>query len=239
VIEVQHLTKRYGRFVAVSDVCFRVPAGSAVALWGPNGAGKTTTLRCVLGLVSFEGRITVDGLDVRRQGREVRRRIGYVPQHLALYDMTVSQILSFYCGLRKVPPERAHERLEWVGLGGIGSRPAGTLSAGMRQRLAVALALVADPPVLVLDEPTANLDARARRDLLDLLVALRRKGHTILFASHRPGEVLDLADQVIVMEDGKVKASGPPQALARLDRSGVGVVDFEPEGMPWTSPRLA
>lgn len=210
-----------------------------MALWGPNGAGKTTTLRCVLGLVSFEGRITVDGLDVRRQGREVRRRIGYVPQHLPLYDMSVSQIVSFYCGLRKVPLARGYELLERVGLGGIGSRPAGTLSAGMRQRLAVALALVADPPVLVLDEPTANLDARARQDLLDLLVELRRQGHTILFASHRPGEVLELADQVIVMEEGKVKASGLPQALARLDRSGVGVVDFEAEGMPWTSPRWA
>jgi ABC-type multidrug transport system ATPase subunit len=226
VIEVLSLTKRYGDRQVLGGVSFTVPAGGATALWGANGAGKSTTIRCLLGLTRCRGKVRVAGLDPLAAPRQVRRLVGYVPQEFAPFDMTVRQSLAFFGALKGVTEARGHEVLELVGLAGPAEQeqPVAALSGGMRQRLALALALLADPPVLLLDEPTASLDSASRQHLFGLLAELRRGGKTILFASHRPGEVLELAEQVLVMEAGRVAASLTPAEFATT---------LEVEGEQW------
>jgi ABC-type multidrug transport system ATPase subunit len=221
IITVQNLSKRFGGLTAVDDLSFFVGAGEAVALWGANGAGKTTALRCLLGLLPFEGSITVAatgavaGLDVSKQGKAARRLMGFVPQDLHFHnDMTAAETLIFYARLKKVPagydfgPLLA--RLE---LAPHISKPVHDLSGGLKQRLALALALLADPPILILDEPTANLDIRAREDFLLLLHELKVGGKTLVFSSHRLEEVTALADRVLLMEGGRLVVDAPPQDL--------------------------
>lgn len=207
MITVTGLAKRYGGRPVFDSVTFTVPRGGSTALWGANGAGKSTTLRCLLGLTRFEGEARVDGLDPRTDPREVRRRVGYVPQEFTCFDMTVRESLEFFGDLKRVPDSRGREVLMTVGLLAEREKPVAALSGGMRQRLALALALLADPPVLLLDEPTASLDAASRQHLLTLLGAMRQAGKTLLFATHRPEEVLALADTVLMMEDGRIRAT--------------------------------
>lgn len=216
MIECIDLTKRYGKFIAVDHLTLQVAERSALALWGANGAGKTTVIKCLLGLLRFEGAIRVDGLDVRRQGRAVRQRIGYVPQELAFYkEMTAVEMAAFYARLKGAPAERIDPVLEQVGLSEHLAKPVGALSGGMKQRLALGLALLSDPPVLVMDEPTSNLDAAARSQLLRLLAQVKAAGKTILFTSHRIEEVEALADAVAVMERGRLQFTCDSASLAR------------------------
>ncbi|GIV67580.1 ABC transporter ATP-binding protein [Caldilinea sp.] len=216
MIECIDLTKRYGKFIAVDHLTLQVTERSALALWGANGAGKTTVIKCLLGLLHFKGAIRVDGLDVRRQGRAVRQRIGYVPQELAFYkEMTAFEMAAFYARLKGAPSERIDPVLEQVGLSEHLAKPVGALSGGMKQRLALGLALLSDPPVLVMDEPTSNLDAAARSQLLQLLAQVKAAGKTILFTSHRIEEVEALADAVAVMECGRLQFTCDSASLAR------------------------
>ena len=207
-LEVRAVTKRYGAVAALENASFDIMPGEAVALWGPNGAGKTTLIKCLLGLVSYTGEIRLAGLDARRQGRQVRARVGYVPQEIAFHDMSVAETLAFYARLKRVGRERVDAVLAQTGLEAQVDKPVSALSGGMKQRLALAIALLADPPFLVLDEPTANLDAAGRAEFLGLVSALKRRGVTILFSSHRPEEVEALADRVIVLRAGRVVAEG-------------------------------
>lgn len=205
VIRVAHLTKQFGAFTAVDDLSFDVAAGEAVALWGPNGAGKTTIIRSLLGLHAANGELSVNGFDVRREGQKARAAAGYVPQELTFYDdLTALETVRFYAQLKGVPTTRASEVLAEVGLSDHGHKPVGALSGGMKQRLALALALLADPPVLLLDEPTSNLDTKARDDFIKLLLRQRANGKTLLFTSHRLEEVEILASRVLVLERGKL-----------------------------------
>lgn len=228
MIEVSGLSKRYGDLQVLDRVSFRVGAGEAVALWGQNGAGKTTTLKCLLGVIQYAGDIRVDGRDTRRFPRQTRARIGYVPQELSFYDLPAVDVVEFFARLKKVDPAGAATSLGRVGLADAARRPVGALSGGMKQRLAVALALLGDPPVLLLDEPAASLDAGARRELVEMLVDLKCAGQTILFASHRPEEVAQVADRVVVLERGRVLRECPPLELwhrparlrVRLDGEG-------------------
>ncbi len=218
MIQFSHLIKRFGKFTAVDDLSFTVEAQRALALWGPNGAGKTTAIKCLLGLLRYQGSIQVEGLDAHRQGKAVRRRLGYVPQELAFYsDMSALDTAQFYARLKRTPTSRAGEVLAQVGLQDHGHKPVGALSGGMKQRLALGLALLADPPVLVLDEPTSNLDAAGRDQFLELLAGVRSAGKTILFTSHRIEEISALADQVLVMAQGRAvttcSAAELPQRL--------------------------
>jgi ABC-type multidrug transport system ATPase subunit len=193
-----------------------VPAQGAVALWGVNGAGKTTVIKCLLGLLRFDGRITVDGCDVQRQGRAARQRIGYVPQELAFYkEMTTYDMAEFYARLKGTPAGRIEPVLEQVGLAN--TRQAGRRAFGRHEAAAGAgLALLADPPVLVMDEPTSNLDTAARSQLLQLLVQVKQAGKTIIFTSHRIEEVETLATEVAVMERGRLRFAAPPLNCPRL-----------------------
>ncbi len=212
VVAVRDLTKRYGRVTAIRGVGFEVGRGEALALWGPNGAGKTTILRCLLGLARYEGEVRLDGTDPARDGREAHRRIGYVPQQLPVPAMTVGELAAYIAGLKKVPAAAVAGPLEQLGLREVVDRPVAALSGGMRQRLGVALALVGSPSVLLLDEPTASLDARGRSDLLRLFWQLKRDGMVMVFSSHRQDDVLALADRVLLLEQGEVQAEVTPDA---------------------------
>ncbi|MHC5001580.1 MAG: ABC transporter ATP-binding protein [Planctomycetota bacterium] len=214
MIRVTNLTKSYGRFVAVRELSFTVAPGEAVALWGANGAGKTTVIRCLLGLLRHAGCIEIAGRDVRREGRAARRALGYVPQELALYDdLRLDELLRFFGRLKTAPPERGPFVLEAVGLADHRRKRVRELSGGMKQRLALATALLADPPLLVLDELTANLDTAAQQGFLGLLRDQKRLGKTVLFTSHRLEEVLGLADRALVLEAGRLVADCPPERL--------------------------
>ncbi|MBZ0283826.1 MAG: ABC transporter ATP-binding protein [Anaerolineae bacterium] len=214
MIIAKNLTKRYGKITALNNVSFTIEAGEAVALWGANGAGKTTTLRCLLGVQGFEGELTVNGINVSRNGKAARAAIGYVPQEAAFYDMTVLETLRFYARLKKTDPQRVNDVLEQVQLTAHGSKRVNMLSGGMKQRLALAVALLADPPVLVLDEPTANLDVKAQRDFIHTVQMLNQSGKTIVFSSHRLDEVIALGSRVIVLSDGELMLECRPHELA-------------------------
>ncbi len=216
MMTITDLTKKFGRFTAVHHLNLTIPARQATALWGPNGAGKTTVIKCLLGLVHYEGEIRIDGLDARRQGSQARRLVGYVPQSCAFYDdLTVLATTRLFARLRQVPEAQVMPALAQAGLLEDGGKAVSALSGGMRQRLALALALLGDPPILVLDEPTSNLDTHARAHFLHLLGQLKAEGKTILFTSHRLEEVEELADQVAVMEAGRLQFVCPGDQLAR------------------------
>lgn len=215
MIDVRNLTKRFGRLVAIDDLSFAVAQGEAVAFWGANGAGKTTALRCLLNLFPYEGTITIAGLDARADGRAARKLIGFVPQELSFHDdMTVAETLEFYARLKKVPGGTDFSAtLERLLLTPHIGRRVGELSGGQKQRLALALALLSDPPILFLDEPTASLDIRAREDFLLLLRALKREGKTLVYSSHHLEEVTALADRVLLLEGGRLVVDAPPDQL--------------------------
>jgi ABC-type multidrug transport system ATPase subunit len=217
IMQIDRVSKRYGAATVLEAVSFTVQPGEAVALWGANGAGKTTLIKAMLGLIDFKGQIAVQGADVARQGKAARTLIGYVPQEAAFYDMSVESTMAFYARLKHVAPARVGELLNMLGLAAHARKPVPALSGGLKQRLALAIALLADPPILLLDEPTANLDAAARHDYLALLSTLRKQHKTILFASHRVEEVEALADRIILMEAGRVADTlTPGQVRLRL-----------------------
>jgi ABC-2 type transport system ATP-binding protein len=216
MITFDHVTKRYGKTVAVNDLSLAVPAERALALWGPNGAGKTTLIRCLLGLLRYDGQIRIGGLDAYRQGRAARRLLGYVPQEIALYpDLSVLDTAHFFARLRQASAATVQPILTQVGLDEHATKAVGALSGGLKQRLALGLALLGDPPVLVLDEPTSNLDRASRDDFLALLGTVRSAGKTVLYTSHRLEEIERLADEVIVMHDGRIATRCPASELAQ------------------------
>ena len=217
LIHINQLTKRFAGLTVVDHLTLEIPAGQAVALWGPNGAGKTTTLRCLIGLLPFDGEINIDGKDVSRQGKAVRKTIGFVPQELAFHDdLSVQETMQFYARLKGVPgplDDQIQSRLTRVDLSGHEDKIIRELSGGLKQRLALGIALLGDPQILVLDEPTSNLDVHARDDFLDLLLELKTSGLTLVFSSHRLEEIASLADRVILLENGQLIADCPPDQL--------------------------
>lgn len=220
MIEIGELTKRYGRVPVVDDFSLEVAAGESVALWGPNGAGKTTVVRCLLGLVGFEGSVTVAGLDVRTHPKATRQKIGYVAQELSFYDdLTVLELLDFSADLRKLGAGRVDAVINEVGLEDHTDKRVSALSGGLKQRLGLAAALLPDPALLLLDEPTSNLDAAARDGAIRLLDRLRREGRTLLVTSHHMEEVGMLVDRVVGMEDGRITIECDPTDLA--ERLGI------------------
>jgi ABC-type multidrug transport system ATPase subunit len=210
-ITARQLTKRYGDVAALSALDFSVAQGEAVALWGANGAGKTTLLRCVLGMARCTGDLDIFGIDPRRDGRAARELIGYVPQDLPVSAMTVGEQVAFIARLKRATFASARDQLAQLGLGGEEAKRIDALSGGMRQRLSLALALIGSPRLLLFDEPTANLDARGRAELITLLQRLKAEGRTVLFSSHRPEDVLALADRVLMLDGGHLRDAKTPR----------------------------
>jgi Cu-processing system ATP-binding protein len=199
----------------LSGVSFSVARGESVALVGPNGSGKTSLLRCILGFVPFTGVIAVAGHDVVREPLAARTPVGYVPQQAAFGDVRAREALAFVARLRRLDPARIDTMLELVGLADHAADRVRTFSGGMRQRLALAVALLPDPPVLLFDEPTANLDREGQALFHHLVTRLRRDGRTLVLASHRREEVAELTDRAIHLDRGRVvEPVAPPAPLA-------------------------
>lgn len=217
VIQVENLTRRFGEFVAVDHVNFDVHRGEVVGYLGPNGSGKTTTIRMLLGLLEpSDGKATVLGFDAFRQSEEVRARAGYMSQKFAIYDeLTVFENLTFYGGVYGIRDKaRIKQTLELVGLTGHDSTLTRSLSAGWRQRLALGIALVHEPKLLFLDEPTSGVDPTARRAFWDLIYELAESGVTILVTTHYMDEA-EYCERVGIMRDGRLLAMDTPLKLKK------------------------
>jgi ABC-2 type transport system ATP-binding protein len=222
IIKVENLTRRFGDFVAVDHVNFDVREGEVVGYLGPNGSGKTTTIRMLLGLLEpDDGKATVLGFDAFKQSEEVRARAGYMSQKFAIYDdLTVLENLTFYGGVYGITDKaRIKRTLELVGLTGHDSTLTRSLSAGWRQRLALGIALVHEPKLLFLDEPTSGVDPTARRAFWDLIYELAESGVTILVTTHYMDEA-EYCERVGIMRDGKLLAMDTPLNLKRNIISG-------------------
>ncbi len=218
MIHVSHLTKYYGDYPAVQDVSFDVPAGQIVGFLGPNGAGKSTTMRILAGYITAtSGKATIAGHDVFWDTVEVRRKIGYMPESCPLYaEMRVNEYLDFRAGIKGIYGSERRKRLGYVKdrcwIADVDRQIVGTLSKGYRQRVGLADALLANPPVLILDEPTAGLDPTQIRSARGLIRELGEQ-HTILLSTHILSEVEATCNRVIIIHRGKVAASSSVEEL--------------------------
>lgn len=219
-VELRSVSKSYGAIEAVRDVSFELPAGETVALVGHNGAGKTTLLKLMLGLVHpTAGTINVLGENPAQGEFAARRQLGYLPENVAFNAaLTGREILSFYARLKGEPVLKTLALLDRVGLGAASARRVGTYSKGMRQRLGLAQALIGDPQVLLLDEPTTGLDPALRLSFYEIVQELRDRGATVVLSSHALTELEERAGRVIIMNRGMMVANGSIDDLRRIAR---------------------
>ena len=214
MVEIEELTKRYGRFLALDHVNFHINKGDIFGFVGPNGAGKTTTMRIMCGLIkATSGNVVIDGVNVLKRPAEVKRLIGYVPDFFGVYDnLKVMEYMAFYgsmYGMRKADVVDASERLlELVNLQDKHEAFVDSLSRGMKQRLCVARSLIHDPELLILDEPGSGLDPRSRVEMWNLLKRLSAMGKTIMISSHILPELSEMCDSIGVLDHGRMVASG-------------------------------
>ena len=219
MITVRHVSKHYGRHAAVHDVTFHVQKGDVLAFLGPNGAGKTTTMRILACFTPpSEGTAHVAGFDCLDQPMEVKRRLGYLPETPPLYqELTVSEYLTFVGRLKGITsprlPSRKARVIEQVGLGPVRHRVIGHLSKGYRQRVGLAQALIHDPPVLILDEPTVGLDPKQIREIRGLIKSLAGS-HTIILSTHVLPEATAICSRVMIIHQGRIVAEDSPDRLS-------------------------
>ncbi len=228
VIDVRDLSRRFGSHLALSGASLRVGPGEIVALLGPNGAGKTTASRIIGGILApTSGDAIVAGLSVREQPGRVRARCGLVPDSPGLYErMTLRRYLRFFAALYDVrsPEERIRHLAELLGLGEVLDRRLSAYSRGMKQKAAIARALLHDPPVLLLDEPATALDPQMTQTLRDLIVSLRAQHRAILLCTHDLDEAQRIADRVVIVDRGRIVREGPTAQLRRTARPAFSVV---------------
>ena len=262
MLHISELGKRYGSVPVLQDVSFDIEPGSVVALLGANGAGKTTTLKCILGVMPFDGSVEVDGIAVRRHGKDARRRIGYVPQAPVLNESdTCYEALAFMAELKGAASTRVDTMLGLVNLKEQRDTAVGHLSGGMRQRLTLAAALLADPPLLLLDEPTASLDVESRLEFHALIGRLRDEGKTVILSTHFFDRLEELASRVLILDSGRLVFDGtldelsqrvhgrryvvnlngnaPSQFFEALRAAGIGAERVQPAEMRWEEIMLA
>jgi ABC-2 type transport system ATP-binding protein len=236
VIEVQHLTKRYGPVTAVNDISFRVERGEILGFLGPNGAGKTTTMRILTGYMpATQGKAMVAGFDVFDQPIEAKRRTGYLPETPPLYpDMSVVEYLDFVAKVKGVPSGERRQRIQQImertRIADVAKRLTGRLSKGYRQRVGLAQALIHNPDVLILDEPTAGLDPKQIIETRELIKALAGD-HTIILSTHILPEVSQTCQRVVIINKGQVVAVDTPDNLtARLRGSATMYLQVDTSG---------
>ena len=213
MIEIKNLTKKFGQIDALNDVSFNVKRGDILGFLGPNGAGKSTTMNILTGYLSAtSGSVTVDGHDIMAEPEAVKKLIGYLPEIPPLYtDMTVKEYLNFICDLKDVPSKLRKSMLDDImyllKIGDIRGRVIKNLSKGYKQRVGFAQALVGDPPILILDEPTVGLDPRQIVEMRKLITSLGKE-HTIILSTHILQEVTAVCNSVVIINNGRVAASG-------------------------------
>ncbi len=235
MIEVKNLTKVYGDRVAVDHLSFLVEKGQIYGFLGPNGAGKSTTMNMITGyLAATEGTVTVDGKDISREPEEAKKRIGYLPELPPLYvDMTVEEYLKFAAELKKIPSKERNAQvtkvMEMVGILDMQGRLIKNLSKGYRQRVGLAQAILGDPEVLILDEPSVGLDPKQMIEIRDLIRKLG-ENHTVILSSHILSEVSAVCDHIMIIAHGKLVASDSPEGLRRL-MEGSGELELGVKGV--------
>ncbi len=224
-VVVSELEKRFGAFVAVNRISFQVPQGQIFGFLGPNGAGKSTTIRMLCGILSPSGgEGTVAGFDIRREAEQIKKHIGYMSQKFSLYeDLTVEENIDFYGGIYRIPHAKKVERKEWViemaGLKEHRHSQTAILSGGWKQRLALGCAILHEPPIIFLDEPTSGVDPISRRRFWELIYQLSGQGVTVFITTHYMDEA-EYCDRLGLIYRGELIASGAPEALK---------TDFMPE----------
>ena len=220
MIEVKNVTKKYGSFVAVDDISFTINDGEVVGFLGPNGAGKSTTMNMITGYIEqTEGNIIVDGFDTLKKSKKAKKEIGYMPEGVPLYtDLTVKEFVTYMAELRKVERKAKKEKVQKVlketGLDQMQNKLIKNLSRGQKQRVSLAGTLVADPKILILDEPTVGLDPKQITEIRSLIKNLGKK-HTVILSSHILSEVSQICDRVIIINKGKIVAVDTPENLEK------------------------
>ncbi len=235
MIEVKNLTKRYGKITAVDNISFSVDTGEVLGFLGPNGAGKSTTMNIITGYISStSGTVTVDGSEILADPKKTKQKIGYLPEIPPLYtDMTVRKYLEFMFDLKRVRlPKKEHiaEIMRLVSLDKHGDRIIKNLSKGFRQRVGFAQALLGNPPVIILDEPTVGLDPKQIIEIRRLIKSLGKK-HTVIFSSHVLSEISATCDRIIIISDGKIVADAKADELQSV-LSGEQRLSLTVEGNP-------
>ena len=220
MIEVKNVTKKYGSFVAVDNISFKIEKGEIVGLLGPNGAGKSTTMNMITGFIEpTEGEIIVDGYDIGKKPLKAKRQIGYMPEGVPLYsELTVKEFVTYMAELkkvdRKVRKEKVEKIIEQTGLKDVQNKLTRNLSRGYKQRVSMAGALVGEPEILILDEPTVGLDPKQITEIRSLIKELG-KTHTVILSSHILSEVSQICNKVIIINKGKIVAVDTPENLEK------------------------
>lgn len=213
-LDIRHLTKKYGKKTALEDVSFSVKAGTCFGLLGPNGAGKSTTMKILTGIVEADnGSVTVLGMDAKKNKLAVKRTIGYVPQSITLYeDLNAYDNLLFFGQMYGVKGRELHERINKVlmqtGLLDRAKDKVKEYSGGMKRRINIAAALLHNPKILILDEPTVGIDPQSRNHIFDMIQALKEEGVTIIYSTHYMEEVETLCDEIAIIDNGRIITQG-------------------------------
>ena len=224
MIEVKNVTKKYGNFIAVDNVSFTVNDGEVVGFLGPNGAGKSTTMNMITGFIEpTEGTIEVNGYDILKQPLKAKKKIGYMPEGVPLYnELTVKEFVTFMAELKRVPRKERKEKvakvLYEVGIEDVANKLIRNLSRGYKQRVSMAGALIGDPEVIILDEPTVGLDPKQITEIRQLIKKLGKK-HTVILSSHILSEISQICEKVIIINKGKIIAVDTPANLEKKTES--------------------
>ena len=220
MIEVKNITKKYGSFTAVDNISFKIEEGEIIGLLGPNGAGKSTTMNMITGYIEpTEGEIVINGYDISKRPRKAKSQIGYMPEGVPLYsDLTVKEFVTYMAELKKVDRKTRKEKVEKIieqtGLKDVEKKLTRNLSRGYKQRVSMAGALVGEPKILILDEPTVGLDPKQITEIRALIKELGKK-HTIILSSHILSEVSQICNKVIIINKGKIVAIDTPENLEK------------------------
>lgn len=220
MIQVENITKKYGSFTAVNNINFEIDEGEIVGFLGPNGAGKSTTMNMITGFIEpTSGRIIVDGYDISKKPRKAKRQIGYMPEGVPLYsDLTVKEFVTYMAELKGVPKkekkDKVQKAIEETGLQDVQNKITRNLSRGYKQRVSMAGALVSNPKVIILDEPTVGLDPKQVTEIRALIKELGKE-HTVILSSHILSEVSQICNRVIIINNGQIVAIDTPENLEK------------------------